>query len=70
MTEYFRNNFKTGDNINIDGIIYPSSRNGNKAIVLFANSNQCQDVVTENNLNEEFMLLLKFAKDYDLSRSI
>ena len=55
VTEYFRNNFKTGDNINIDGIMYLSSKNDKKSIVLFANSNQCQD-----------MLLLNITKDYDL----
>ena len=35
VTEYFRHVFKIGDQINIDGIIYPSSKNeGKKAIVI------------------------------------
>ena len=46
VTEYFRHILKLNDKANIDGIIYPSSKNqGKKAIVIFADSSQCVEVV-------------------------
>lgn len=42
VTEYFRHIFKLNDKTNIDGVIYPSSKNqGKKSIVIFADSKQC-----------------------------
>jgi hypothetical protein len=42
ITEYFRHLFKHNSNGIVDGVIYPSSKNeGKKAIVIFANSDQC-----------------------------
>jgi hypothetical protein len=44
VTEFIRYIFKTEDNVSVDGVIYPSSKNnGKKAIVIFANSEQCVD---------------------------
>ncbi|ADE13442.1 RES domain protein [Nitrosococcus halophilus Nc 4] len=43
-TEYIRHIFKTYEGSEIDGVIYPSSKNkGKKAIVIFATSEQCVD---------------------------
>ena len=45
VTEYIRHIFECDNGDLIDGIIYPSSKNdGRKAIVIFANSEQCVDV--------------------------
>lgn len=42
VTEYIRYVFKSEKENQIDGVIYPSSKNdGKKAIVIFANSDQC-----------------------------
>ncbi len=55
VTEYFRHVFKLDNNTDIDGIVYPSSKNpGNKAIVIFAESNQC---VEFGDTNESTSLL-------------
>lgn len=43
VTEYFRHVYRTGDGAQIDGIIYPSSKTGQKAIVIFADSTACID---------------------------
>ena len=45
MTEYFRHVFKSKDGVQVDGIIYPSSKNeGHRAVVIFATSEQCLDI--------------------------
>ncbi|WP_331351574.1 HEPN-associated N-terminal domain-containing protein [Cellvibrio sp. UBA7671] len=42
VTEYFRHVFKTADGISCDGVIYPSSKSpGKRALVIFADSEQC-----------------------------
>ncbi|EPL16054.1 RES domain protein [Pseudomonas sp. CF161] len=41
VTEYFRHVYRTDDGAQIDGIIYPSSKTGQKAIVIFADSAAC-----------------------------
>jgi hypothetical protein len=42
VTEYFRHVFKTADGIPCDGVIYPSSKSpGKRALVIFADSEQC-----------------------------
>jgi hypothetical protein len=43
VTEYFRHVYRTDDGAQIDGIIYPSSKTGQKAIVIFADSAACID---------------------------
>jgi hypothetical protein len=54
VTEYFRYVFESEYSTPIDGVIYPSSKNkGEKAIVLFADSEQCADsneCITEEKL--------------------
>ncbi|MCG3646735.1 HEPN-associated N-terminal domain-containing protein, partial [Pseudomonas putida] len=44
VTEYFRHVYRTDDDHQIDGIIYPSSKTGAKAIVIFADASGCIDV--------------------------
>lgn len=43
VTEYFRHVYRTDDNHQIDGMIYPSSKTGDKAIVIFTDSSGCID---------------------------
>ena len=44
VTEYIRHIFKSDGDLPIDGVIYPSSKNvGEKAIVIFADADQCVD---------------------------
>lgn len=43
VTEYFRHVYQTRKGEQLDGIIYPSSKTGRKAIVLFADSSACVD---------------------------
>ncbi|MFD2628134.1 HEPN-associated N-terminal domain-containing protein [Oceanobacillus kapialis] len=43
VTEYFRHIFRTKANQSIDGIIYPSSKNGKKAYVLFMDNQDFSD---------------------------
>ena len=43
VTEYFRHVYRTDDGAQINGIIYPSSKTGQKAIVIFADSAACID---------------------------
>ncbi|QPK62555.1 RES domain-containing protein [Methylomonas sp. LL1] len=48
VTEYIRHIFKTADGRNIDGVIYPSSKNKRKcAIVIFADSESCVELTHE-----------------------
>ncbi|UUA72614.1 HEPN-associated N-terminal domain-containing protein [Cellvibrio sp. QJXJ] len=45
VTEYIRHIFECSNGDRIDGVVYPSSKNdGNRAIVIFASSEQCVDV--------------------------
>ncbi len=69
VTEFFRHLFRSENDAAIDGVIYPSSKNtGNRAIVIFADSDQCVDsgessiggvilklVDTENHSLDEFI---------------
>lgn len=51
VTEYFRHVFKSEDGRQVDGVIYPSSKNeGHRAMVIFATSEQClnTDELSEN----------------------
>lgn len=58
VTEYFRYVFKTEDGKQVDGIIYPSSKNGNgKAVVIFATSEQCIES-NENIVNNKILKLV------------
>lgn len=43
LTEYFRHVYRTDDGAQIDGIIYPSSKTWQYAIVIFADSAACID---------------------------
>lgn len=58
VTEYFRYVFKTKDGKQVDGIIYPSSKDGGKkAVVIFATSEQC----IESNGNTANNAMLKLV---------
>ena len=43
VTEYFRRVFRMADGIALDGIVYRSSRNGERAIVIFCGNRDCVD---------------------------
>ncbi len=43
VTEYFRHIYQTSDGKSIDGMIYPSSKTGEKAIVIFTDTNGAID---------------------------
>lgn len=43
VTEYFRHIFKTEYGKSLDGIVYPSSKNGKKAFVLFIENDQFEE---------------------------
>ncbi|MFG0542955.1 HEPN-associated N-terminal domain-containing protein [Pseudomonas sp. YQ_5] len=65
VTEYFRHVYRTDDDHQIDGIIYPSSKTGAKAIVIFADASGCIDV--DDPPNDRALLRLNRAFDVDLS---
>ncbi|MDT9644007.1 HEPN-associated N-terminal domain-containing protein [Pseudomonas sp. JV245A] len=65
VTEYFRHVYRTDDDHQIDGIIYPSSKTGDKAIVIFADATGCIDAGEEP--NDRTLLRLDRAFDIDLS---
>ncbi|WPX17187.1 RES family NAD+ phosphorylase [Pseudomonas sp. 10S4] len=64
VTEYFRHVYRTGDGAQIDGIIYPSSKTGQKAIVIFADSAACIDA--EETQGSGALLRLDRAVDVSL----
>ena len=60
VTEYIRHIVRDGKNNRIDGVIYPSSKNlGNKAIVIFATSDQC--VEKEETKKDGALLVMRQA---------
>ncbi|MBA6098507.1 RES domain-containing protein [Pseudomonas juntendi] len=65
VTEYFRHVYRTDDDRQIDGIIYPSSKTGDKALVIFADASGCIDA--EDLPSERTLLRLDRAFDVDLS---
>ncbi|WP_258198526.1 RES family NAD+ phosphorylase [Pseudomonas entomophila] len=65
VTEYFRHVYRTDDDHQIDGIIYPSSKTGAKAIVIFADASGCIDA--EDPPDDRVLLQLNRAFDVDLS---
>lgn len=65
VTEYFRHVYRTDDDHQIDGIIYPSSKTGAKAIVIFADASGCIDA--EDPPDDRALLRLNRAFDVDLS---
>ncbi|WCH97988.1 HEPN-associated N-terminal domain-containing protein [Pseudomonas capeferrum] len=65
VTEYFRHVYRTDDGHQIDGIIYPSSKTGDRAIVIFADTSGCIDAGDPP--NERTLLRLDRAFDVDLS---
>lgn len=67
VTEYFRHIFKLNDKTNIDGVIYPSSKNqGKKAIVIFADSKQC--VEAADTYDSDSVLSLINVENHQLPR--
>ncbi len=64
VTEYFRHIHRTGDGARIDGIIYPSSKTGQRAIVIFADSEACIDA--DVGLSEKALLRLQSVSDIEL----
>ncbi|VVP37223.1 hypothetical protein PS893_04666 [Pseudomonas fluorescens] len=63
VTEYFRHVYRTEDGGQIDGIIYPSSKTGKKAIVIFADSAACIDA----EVPQESGALLRLDRAVDVS---
>lgn len=63
VTEYFRHVFRMEDGSPVDGIIYPSSKSGRKAIVVFADSDACVDAGAAGNPGA----LLKLNRAFDIS---
>ncbi|BDH47629.1 hypothetical protein TUM12370_36730 [Salmonella enterica subsp. enterica serovar Choleraesuis] len=57
VTEYFRHVFTTPEGEQLDGIIYPSSKNGKQAVVLFTDSSRVRDA--ENRNDQECLLYLE-----------
>lgn len=47
VTEFFRHVYRSNEGVGIDGVIYPSSKTGERAIVIFADSNACVDAGEE-----------------------
>ena len=66
VTEYFRHLFRSENDIAIDGVIYPSSKNvGSRAIVIFADSDQC--VESGESSTEDAILKLVDIESHDLN---
>lgn len=63
VTEYFRHVFQMDDGIPVDGIIYPSSKSGRRAIVVFADSDACVDA----GAGESRGALLELTNAFDVS---
>ncbi len=61
VTEYFRHVYRTPKGSRVDGIIYPSSKNGAKAIVVFADSDACVDANSQ--LDSAALLRLEQVSD-------
>ncbi|MFU5327362.1 HEPN-associated N-terminal domain-containing protein [Pseudomonas aeruginosa] len=47
VTEFFRHIYRSREGASIDGVIYPSSKTGERAIVIFADSAACVDAGEE-----------------------
>lgn len=59
VSEHLRYIHQTPIGISIDGIIYPSSKNGEKAIVIFCDNSNCSD---QNNGHDKTLLRLEKTK--------
>ena len=65
VTEFIRHVFKTEESSHIDGVVYPSSKNkGGKALVIFANSEQC--IEQTDPIDGRATLMLINAESYEL----
>ena len=65
VTEFIRHVFKAEENSHIDGVVYPSSKNkGGKALVIFANSEQC--IEQTDPIDGRATLMLINAESYEL----
>lgn len=64
VTEFFRHVFRSESGSRVDGVIYPSSKNGNQAIVIFADSSGCVDA--GNEAQSDALLKLEAVIDVDL----
>ena len=63
VTEYFRHILSKDDSVKIDGVIYPSSKNiGHKAIVIFADNDQCVEKGISSGYIEELLFLDSIEK--------
>lgn len=62
VTEYFRHILSKDRSMKIDGVIYPSSKNKNhKAVVIFADNDQC----VEKGIKSRYTENLLFLNDYE-----
>lgn len=65
VTEYFRHVYRTDKGESIDGMIYPSSKTGQKAIVIFADAKGAIDLGGQ--VTASTLLQLIKAVDFDLA---
>ncbi|MCD5976742.1 HEPN-associated N-terminal domain-containing protein [Pseudomonas quasicaspiana] len=65
VTEYFRHIYRTENGNRVDGIIYRSSKNNVKAIVIFADSTSCVD--PKEKKADDALLVLRKVSDVDLA---
>jgi hypothetical protein len=69
VTEYFRHIFTAESGHQLDGIIYPSSKQGGQAaVVLFADNNDC--IEASEAASSDAMLVLKFHGFSDLNNPV
>ena len=63
VTEYIRHIFRPEKGLRIDGIIYPSSRTGKDAVVIFGDNSSCMDRDAKD--RRDTLLILNRAYDVD-----
>jgi hypothetical protein len=63
VTEYFRHILSKDNSIKIDGVIYPSSKNrGYKAVVIFADNEQCVEKGITSRYTEDLLFLNNYEE--------
>lgn len=63
VTEYFRHILSKASSMKIDGVIYPSSKNkSHKAVVIFADNEQCVEKGIKSRYTEDLLFLNNYEK--------
>lgn len=63
VTEYFRHILSKDNSFKIDGVIYPSSKNNNhKAVVIFADNEQCVEKGIKSRYTEDLLFLNNYEE--------